>query len=311
MFVETGLRMQDSPARGAEIDSLRRQALAHILEPRKGYKPREAVIRLGEMAEADPKLEQSPDFLEAQILTILARGGKSRRAQKPLFRLFRACLEAGDSARYLRFEEVLHYVASSPELLDGLHFHRTFEQMDQAEVWAEIGRGIAELQALGLECFLNSGTLLGTVRDKKLIAHDDDVDLAIVFEASSPEEAANRWRELGATLGEAKLLTGKQPRNPATLKLQTKGRYNIDLFPAWVQDGQFFVYPYCCGDLAADTLLPLTLCDVNGLPIPQNAESLLAVNYGPGWQSPDPGFAFDWGKANRRFQSFKLALESQ
>ena len=91
---------------------------------------------------------------------------------------------------------------------------------------------------------------------------------------------------------------------------QASGGYNVDLFPAWVAKGKVHVYPHTCGDLTEDQVFPLQPCETTGLPIPKEPEAMLAVNYGEGWKHPDPGFAFNWSLANRRFAAFKSALDS-
>ncbi|MEC7965235.1 MAG: LicD family protein, partial [Pseudomonadota bacterium] len=290
-------------------EEIRKLALAHLLTPQAGYRPRAMVIELGELAEDHPELDKEPAFLQARILSTLARGGRARQAQKPLFRLFRAGIEAGQPETYQQFEQVLKYACPDPDQLEGLFFHRSFQDMDHDEIWSAVGDGIAKLQALGFQAFLNSGTLLGVVRDGKLIPHDDDVDLALVFEAESQEEAAETWHKITVQLADQGLLSPKPPRNPAMRKLTTEGPCNIDLFPAWVQAGQLYVYPYCCGDLAADHVLPTEVCPITGLPIPRNAPDVLAQNYGDGWAVPDPSYAFPWAQANRRFKAFRDRLD--
>lgn len=294
-------------------DQLRRSAIAHLLSPGGDYRPRAATMELGQIIETFPRLERHPIVLEARVATILARPKlRARQAQQPFYYLFRAMLEAGTPERFQQFEQMLKYACAGTDRLDTLHFHRAFHEMDHDEVWSVVGDSIAQLQDLGFEVFLNSGTLLGVVRDGKLIPHDDDVDLALVFEADSQTEAAQKWREITDLLLSKDLLSSRKPRNPAMRKLKANGPCNIDLFPAWRQpdpDGdKLFVYPYCCGDLNADHVLPTQRCPITGLPIPQNAPDLLAANYGEGWRTPDPSYSFPWNWANKRFQEFRESL---
>ena len=291
-----------------EIDSLRRRALAQIVSPADGYKGRAVMLALGDLAETAPELQADPEFLEATVLAILARGKPPRRAQKPLYRLFRARLAAGEVERYQQFEQVLKYAVQEPARLEGLYFQTAFANMDQQAIWADIAAVMQRLAALGRSAFLNSGTLLGAVRERRLIAHDDDVDLALCLKAASPEAAAALWHKARAELNAAGLLSRRQPSNPGTIKLESAGPYNIDLFPAWIAEGRVFVYPHTAGELSEDQLLPLAECETTGLPIPRDAEAMLAVNYGEGWRHPDPTYQFNWTLANRRFTAFKEAL---
>lgn len=291
-----------------DIDDLRRRALAQIVSPLPGYKGRAAMVRLGELGDGVPGVADRPDYLEAMVLTILARGKPARRAQKPLYRLFRARLAAGEIDSYRQFEQVLRYAVQDADRLQGLHFHAAFGTMDQQAIWADIATVMQRLAVLGGEVFLNSGTLLGAVRDKSLIAHDDDVDLAIRLDAGSPDEAVAQWSDTRAALQDAALLSERQPPNPGTLKLKSGGTYNIDLFPAWVAEGRVYVYPHTAGDLREDQVFPLVTCDTTGLPIPRDAKAMLTVNYGADWPHPDPGYRFNWAHANRRFAAFRAAL---
>lgn len=298
-----------TPENAAKIDALRRRALAQIVSPRNGYKGRAETIALGELGETEPEVQHSPDFLEATVLAILARGKTPRRAQKPLYRLFRARLASNEVEKYQSFTQVLKYAVHDLSQLDGLHFHSAFGSMDQQEIWADIRSVMQRLDAMGDEVFLNSGTLLGAVRDKSLIAHDDDVDLALRLLATTPQDAARQWHATRARLQESGLLSDRQPSNPGTLKLKSGGTYNIDLFPAWISEGRVFVYPHTAGELGEDQVFPLITCDTTGLPIPHDAKAMLEINYGEGWRHPDPGYQFNWAHANRRFAAFKKALE--
>ena len=219
------------------LSTLRRAALAQIVSPSDRFRGRAIAIELGELGE-DPAIAALPEFYEATVLTTVARGKPARRAQKPLYRLFRACLASGEPDRYERFRQVISYAVHDPAQLDGLYFHSTFATMDQTAIWADITTVIDRLKPVAGEVFLNSGTLLGPVRDQSLIAHDDDVDLALRLDAGSMETAAAAWQKTRAQLEKAGLLSERQPSNPGTMKLKSGGVYNIDLFPAWVSEGR-------------------------------------------------------------------------
>ena len=94
---------------------------------------------------------------------------------------------------------------------------------------------------------MNSGTLLGVTRDKRLIEHDDDLDLALVLKANTAAAAAKEWNELTATLRDQGIIDLKKTNSPSVLKLQGTGDLDIDLFPCWIEDGRIFVFPYSYG----------------------------------------------------------------
>ena len=92
------------------------------------------------------------------------------------------------------------------------------------------------------------------------------------------------------------------------LKLRGPDGVDIDLFPAWVAEGQVFVFPHTVGALSVDQVLPLRPCPVTGYPVPQDPEAMLEVNYGADWRVPDPLFKFDWPGAYQAFARFLAPL---
>ncbi|MCB1312957.1 MAG: LicD family protein [Maritimibacter sp.] len=309
-MAKNNLRMNttiESARTAARIDELRRRALAQIISPSDSYKGRAVLIELGELDSA-PGVQTAPELLEATILAFIARGRRARRIQKQLYRLFRARVAAGELGKYEQFVQVLQYAIHDPSQLEGLYFHSAFATLDQQAIWTDIASVVQRLELVGKDVFLNSGTLLGVVRDKELIAHDDDVDLAIRLDASSAEQAVAQWKKTREKLQEAGIVPERNPKNPGTMQIKSAGVYNIDLFPAWVSEGRVYVYPHTCGDLSEDQVFPLVICETTGLKIPKDAEAMLTVNYGDGWRQPDPGYQFNWSRANRRFAAFKQGL---
>jgi hypothetical protein len=192
-----------------------------------------------------------------------------------------------------------------PETLTNHGYDRqTFADLDHDSVWAQVENHLSALRDEGYEVFLNSGTLLGVVRDEKLIAHDDDIDLAVILKAGTEEEAAKEWRDLKGRLQELDLFDEDNHNQAAIYKLTPAGPTQIDLFPAWVQDDKVFVYPHTHGDLAREDVLPLRKCAVTGNALPAAPEKMLTLNYGAEWGKPDPLFKFPWAAANDRFAPF-------
>ena len=184
----------------------------------------------------------------------------------------------------------------------------TFQQIDHTPVWDTIKQHIDFLKARGHEVFLNSGTLLGVVRDGKLIDHDDDVDLAVVLKASSMLDAAQEWKALTTALQDGGILDEDAFDNPAIIKLTRIGEVQVDLFPAWFEGDDLFVYPHTSGQLQRADLLPLKPCKITGNPIPAEPEKMLAQNYGESWNVPNPYFKFPWPQSREIFRQFLDAL---
>ncbi len=177
------------------------------------------------------------------------------------------------------------------------------ESMDQRALIGEASKIFNILKALGYSSFINSGTLLGYVREGKLIGHDDDLDLAVILPGESESEVSRAWIELVNALSQYFVLT-KKVNEIATIKFDSD--VEIDIFPAWSLSGRLFVYPYCYGDVDIDYVVPLVEVTWSGscLTVPKSPEKLLDVNYGKDWRIPDPSWRFDWKGANLKFKSF-------
>lgn len=246
----------------------------------------------------------SPLFLEAFIATAVVGQLRPAATVRALGTLKAKRVAEGQPQLFDEFEALLgdriptnHGYAAT-----------TFENRDHGEIWGAVGGHIEALDQMGYQCFLNSGTLLGVVRDGKLIDHDDDVDLALILKATSEEEAAAEWSALWQRLVDLGLDGEGGLKSPGIYKLKAQDGCEIDLFPAWISDGQVHIYPHTYADLCETDVLPLRSCDISGRPVPAEPEKMLAVNYGAGWREPDPYFKFPWAHAARRFKTFLGAL---
>ncbi|MBB6625723.1 hypothetical protein H5V45_00185 [Nocardioides sp. KIGAM211] len=204
--------------------------------------------------------------------------------------------------------------ATRPHVLVRHGYRFPLSARDADEVWAEVARLGDRLAALGHPTFVNSGTLLGLVRDGRLIAHDDDVDLAVVLRGDSLPEVVRAWNDLKAQLADAGLLRTDPTGGSRThCKLVSSDGLGVDVFPAWVIGGRAHVWPHTPGDVAATDLLPLAERLVHGstVRLPRHPVPFLERNYGPGWSTSDPSFRFDWARARERFADFVAEIDRQ
>ncbi|MEO5377118.1 MAG: LicD family protein [Magnetococcus sp. DMHC-6] len=191
----------------------------------------------------------------------------------------------------------------------GYHgYSKALSSQNEQELWTEIKKYVDQVATLGYDCFVNSGTLLGYVREGKLIAHDDDVDLALLLKSKSDiASLVDEWREVIKKLASIGILDKKIAiEKHIHLKIRPSRRLKVDIFPAWIFKDRLYIYPHTYGELPWQSLLPLrpiSICGVQ-VPIPQQPESILEINYGPAWKKPDPTFKFDWSGANAKFHEF-------
>ncbi|WP_333781884.1 adenylyltransferase/cytidyltransferase family protein [Shimia sp. MMG029] len=294
--------------RRRRIEKIHAQAKAQLTDKSADFRPRRLLKRLEEIA--TPNLRATPTYQEAKLLLWIGMEARAARARRTMSRLRELRIERNEIAEFNAFEALLKEAVGRDFIFGHDYDTKFFADVDHSVVWSEVGRIIGWLQRDYGEVFLNSGTLLGVIRDKRLIGHDDDIDLAIRLKAGNAEEAAREWNGLCRRLQAEGLLSDEMDAGPADiLKLKTDGQHQVDLFPCWIEGGRVFVFPHTTGELAESEVYPLQACDVTGLPVPASAEKMLAINYGANWRKPDPYFSFPWGHAKQKFRSFLSGLD--
>jgi len=255
---------------------------------------------------------------ETSVLTDLTFRQRPARTHRQLRQMRERRLEQGQSADFDRFWAECRR-ALAPYTLTPHGYRLALDSRDPAALWRTIADVTARVGDLGHELLLNSGTLLGLVRDEELLAHDDDVDLAVVLgRDDSPDAAgaAGQWREFRRRAAAAGLLdVGFEERRASHCRAVADDGLMIDLFPAWQAGERMYVWPHTYGEVAATDVLPPEPREVApGGPVvllPRRPELLLESNYGPGWREPDPTFRFDWDAAHERFAGFVAHLGSR
>ncbi|MCQ8850412.1 discoidin domain-containing protein [Alteromonas stellipolaris] len=213
----------------------------------------------------------------------------------------------GKEQEALGFQETINKLIYPLELAFGPHgFSRTFAlrgDKEKERILNDIEQLLAWLNdEFDLPTFISSGTLLGIIRDGKLIEHDDDIDLCYI--SNQPTEAdilAERERLVA-------FLTGKgctvRKSDLAHYWCVTPAGLNVDIFTGFVEREAACMNPISRGDVKVSDVLPLQKEQVgaNTLYIPANPEAVLACNYGEGWRAPDPLWTFDWARARQQFE---------
>lgn len=276
--------------REARIKEIHHLAISELAMPSGNLQTRRLFVELREL-ETRP---QSIEWLEASILMSVFR---KARPMKALSTLNKLRIFSKTEAEKDRFERFSTAVANhlSPTLLTNHGYvepDSTFGEVSHDQVWAALSGHINALVKAGLRIFLNSGTLLGLVRDGHLIKHDNDIDLGVVLTAKTESGAAKQWDALPAKLEKLGLLEEFTGRNHGLLRLKPVAGFTVDLFPAWVAKKKVYVFPHTYGDLVPADLLPFAKCEITGHNIPAKPEKMLAINYGPGWKEKDPLWKF-------------------
>ena len=149
----------------------------------------------------------------------------------------------------------------------------------------------------GLPAFICYGTLLGAVRDGRLIGHDNDVDIAYLSSAAYPVDVAREGLHVERVLRDEgwNVRRGSGTRVNVLITQADGSKRFVDVFTAhWVEDRLYM--PQDTGFvLPREAMVPLTTVELLGRPFPAPAayEDLLALTYGPGWRTPDPSFKYE------------------
>lgn len=149
----------------------------------------------------------------------------------------------------------------------------------------------------GLPAFICYGTLLGAVRDGRLIGHDNDIDLAYLSAAEFPVDVVRE----GFAVERALLDAGWVLRRGSGVRLNVRIRLGdgalrfVDVFTAHWTEGALYIPSDTGFPLPRDTVFPLTTVELMGrqLPAPGRPELLLEATYGPRWRVPDPSFRYE------------------
>lgn len=155
---------------------------------------------------------------------------------------------------------------------------------------------LTALREAGLEPFLAYGTLLGAVREGRVLGHDSDADLGYVSRHTDPVDVAREsfavQRRLAAQGWRISRYSGASFKMLVTEGEVTRG---LDVFGGFLDEGRLHLMGEIGVPFEREWITPLGTAELDGrpMPVPARPEKLLEATYGAGWRVPDPAFKFE------------------
>ncbi|MGM8930651.1 LicD family protein [Salinicola halophyticus] len=150
----------------------------------------------------------------------------------------------------------------------------------------------------GLQLFVMSGTLLGTVRQGEFIGHDHDFDVGLISKSSSGEGAKSESKEFSKDLMNNGFVLQFKPSCTYIGHPDYPGA-QIDLVRMYFDESSLLKSAFGFAtdkQLSSDVYQGVTKATISGheVEVPHPAESFLEVIYGEDWRTPNP--TFNWSR---------------
>lgn len=293
--------------REARILEIHQAAFSKLHDPDKRLPTRRLFDELKGLQSSVP----SKEWLEAAILMGVFRLARPMKTMFFLDQLREMAKASNETERFEKFHSAVTEYLSPLRLANHGYVDNSFGTTSHEDIWVGLESHMKTLKDAGHKVFLDSGILLGLIRDGKPIDHDNDIDLGLILDATSEDEAVLEWEKMPQKLRDLGIFSEGPDQHPAMLRLTPIAGYQVDLFPAWFSKNKVIVYPHTFGKLKPKDVYPFATCKITGLDQPAEPEKMLAVNYGEGWKTPDPLFRFVRPKEFDGFLSKIAARENR
>jgi hypothetical protein len=239
------------------------------------------------------RADWSPDY--AHYVSKLICMYRRKRLMTPLARLVRS-REPLNTAVFKAADEIWPKTKYAAPLRLGKHGLRVpIGYRDEETIMGHLVEMRDKIRALGHKPLFMYGTLLGAIREKDFIPHDDDVDLAVIMSGVGPDtvnEACDKFIEL---LNENGVKANRGARHSPLIHCH-RGPVTYDIFILGHVDDTVY-WPHTALKVVperADIFLPIGEVEFKGeiFDAPANPPAVCEARYGEDWQTPNP--AFEW-----------------
>lgn len=159
---------------------------------------------------------------------------------------------------------------------------------------------LSHIESLGFQPLLAYGTLLGAVRENAFLAHDDDIDIIVIGNAETQDEAKREMEVLEShftSLPGYRVGQGVE-KNLNRHVVNKQLGVMIDVFPVWRSEGRLFLHmeKMKIRDIDASIVDEVVDCCLYGesFSAPGDWKQFLIERYGKGWETPDKFHEWPW-----------------